>query len=453
MSKSKVKIDCNKLINYVKIDLIRKQPFFGHLIASLPTVFTTEVPTFGVGKERSNELLIKLYVNPDYVQELFDGHDEDDVLLHLSAVMCHEMYHIIFHHLSTKFGDTRREDIAKELSVNSYVNRNHLIAEVKGQPAGVFPEDFGLPSRKSTGFYYDALKDNEAYKNMPKKQVIFCDGDCKNCPAFESDESSDDSSCTNEGDSNDCDGKPSCPKGKCTAKSLDSHELWDAVSNDPEAGEMIKDLIRQAADTCRKNDNWGNLPSEIREEIDKSFVFTKPAIPWQVILRQFIASSSESSLDYTMQRPSKRFGTRPGTKKEDRLNLAVGIDTSGSVDNAMINLFFNELYWVSRYEADITVFEIDTEIKREYPFREWDGSVTGRGGTHLEPLLKEVSDRRFDALIFFSDMGTDKFKERYRIPTMWVVNNSYYNCVADMPTQDGLFLKLSDSGDSFEVMK
>ena len=110
------------------------------------------------------------------------------------------------------------------------------------------------------------------------------------------------------------------------------------------------------------------------------------------------------------------------------------------------------MYWIAKSNAEIRIFEIDTEIRREYDFDEWDGYVEGRGGTDLEPLVKEVNDRKFDALVFFTDMETGKFKESYKIPCLWVINNSYYTNVRQLPCQDGIFLKLNDDGDGFDVM-
>ena len=68
----------------------------------------------------------------------------------------------------------------------------------------------------------------------------------------------------------------------------------------------------------------------------------------EVVLKDFIASSSENVLDYTMKRKSKRYDTRPGTKKDDVLNVAIGIDTSGSIDEEMLKMFFNELRWIDK---------------------------------------------------------------------------------------------------------
>ena len=114
-------------------------------------------------------------------------------------------------------------------------------------------------------------------------------------------------------------------------------------------------------------------------------------------------------------------------------------------------MFFKELYWISKTNSIITIFEADAKIQREYPFREWDGiSVKGRGGTDLEPILKEVSDRKFDALIYFTDMEAPPIETDYNIPIMWVINNSYHKTRETMPYQSGMFLKLNNDGDGFE---
>ncbi|MBO4631032.1 MAG: hypothetical protein J5858_03830 [Lentisphaeria bacterium] len=52
------------------------------------------------------------------------------------------------------------------------------------------------------------------------------------------------------------------------------------------------------------------------------------------------------------------------------------------------------------------------------PFRVFDGSVKGRGGTDLEPVFKEASERHFDALIYFTDAFAPKVKENYSIPVL-----------------------------------
>ena len=102
-------------------------------------------------------------------------------------------------------------------------------------------------------------------------------------------------------------------------------------------------------------------------------------------------------------------------------------DTSASIDQDSLKMFFSEIQWIAKGNSNVTVFECDAQIQREYSFREFDGSVKGRGGTDLEPVFKEASERHFDALIYFTDAFAPKVKENYSIPVLLVVNNSYFN--------------------------
>ena len=426
-------MDYEKFVINCGIDLLRKYAFYGHIMQQLPKVFVNNencggINTLAVGKTRSSEIQTKLFINTDYLDKLYKEHGLVKLEAHLKEVMKHEIHHLIFGHLTIDLPDKNRLAIACECSVNSYINRDLLINESsdKTKKVGVFPEDFGLPRKESVYFYYKELENNSEYKNMSSQSIV------KISIGLNSDKDSGDES-------------------KDDSVVIDSHELWEIVKSDPVSEEMIKDIIRQSVDICKKTDTWGDVPAEIKEEVKKAFVHKKEVIPWQVILKQFIASSSENILGYTMRRRSKRFGIRPGTKKEDVLNLGILIDTSASISNEMINLFFGELDWIAKTNSSITIFECDTQINREYPYSEWDGMVEGRGGTDIEVAVKEINDRRFDALIAFTDMETPNFKESYNIPCMWVINNSCYRYISDMPYQEGIFLKLSDDGESFEV--
>lgn len=456
-------VDFNKVMTNSVIDLIRHHPFYGHIMTQLGRVMVNgkdaSVPTMGVGKTNASELLPKLFINTDYLQTLFDSNTVDSVFDHIQEVLKHEIHHLIFQHLTLGFSDRNREVVACECSVNSYVNRTRLIASPGEKQAGVFAEDFKLPTRESVHFYYKALEDNPEYKKNKKDKYEMIVMTGQGSQEGNDGKGSKGDGKDSEGDSNaDGEGSGSSGEGKeeksGKGKMVDSHDMWKAVAEDPMAEEMIKDIVRQAADICKKTGKWGDLPGDLQAAISASFLHQKPSIPWQSILRNFIASSSENVLDYTMKRRSKRFGTRPGTKKEDVLELAIGIDTSGSVSDSMIALFFNELQWISKTNSKITIFEIDTKIQREYPFSQWSGKeVSGRGGTDLEPLLEEVSERHFDALIFFTDMETPEFKvQNYPIDVMWVINNSCHNAIDDMPYKRGVFLRLNDGGDGFDII-
>ena len=300
-------IDVERFMTYVRISMLRNHCFYGHVLTQLPTIYTTtEVPTLGVGKSSPDEIVVKLFVNPEYVESIinFTKGDEEKSVNHFVEVFKHEVHHLIFGHLSFDFPDKQRQTIAAECSVNTYVNRRNLISTNEEKP-GIFAEDFGLESKLSLKEYYDLLNQNKKYQQMASGS-----GSCITVIM---------------------DGKSGDGGGSDTGNSIDSHEKWKAISGDSISEEMIKDIVRQAAETCKQSNKWGDMPGELMSAIQDNFMQKKNIIPWQIVLKNFLASSSENILDYSMKRLSKRFGTRPGTVKSDVLSVAIGIDTSGSI--------------------------------------------------------------------------------------------------------------------------
>ena len=71
-------------------------------------------------------------------------------------------------------------------------------------------------------------------------------------------------------------------------------------------------------------------------------------------------------------------------------------------------------------------------------------------------LQEEVSERKFDCVITFTDLFFAPIKEDYNIPMMWVVDRSgydfYYNN-DDYPVEDGIILKVNKQRDGFDVVR
>jgi len=208
------------------------------------------------------------------------------------------------------------------------------------------------------------------------------------------------------------------------------------------AKEFAKDIIRKAKDLSGKN--YGNIPGEVIQQIDELLKKEKAIVPWAKVLRMFVATAAESILDYTVKRVSKRFKTRPGTRKGDVLEIAVAIDTSASIEDWQLKLFWNEIRWIHKNGAKIWIYECDTKVSDRSPFifrGRWDGSVHGRGGTELEPVLREV-EGKYDALIYFTDFYASKVEHRYKIPILWVLTTEYEP--EDYPYPWGKHIKIED---------
>jgi predicted metal-dependent peptidase len=286
------------------------------------------------------------------------------------------VHNCVFSHLFLRFQDVTRGNIAVDCVINSVIQKDSLPGKF------VHPDDYGFPANKSALWYYTHLKDNAEYQKQCREGAFGLGG--------------------------------------LLSHIMSSHGMWEDVKDDMVAKEFAKDIIRKAKDLCGKN--YGNIPGEVIEQIDEVLKRAKSIVPWGKVLRMFCASCAESILDYTVKRISRRFGTRPGTRKADVLNLAVAVDTSGSISDEQLKIFFNEIRWIWKNGAKITVYEADCQICATYPFKgKFTGKVHGRGGTDLEPVLKEV-ESRYDALIYFTDFYAPKISRKYKIPTLWVLH-------------------------------
>lgn len=361
------------------IDLIRHKVFYGHVIQQLLKTFVSgdhPIDTLAVGKH-PKEMLVKLYINTDFLKGLNQkAENEDQYWKWINGVLEHETLHIVFDHLSSVWADKTRGNVAVDCVVNSLIPKDHL------PPNCVHPENYGFPLNKSSTWYYEQLAKNEEYKKQCESGAF--------------------------------------GKGGILSHIMNSHGQWQgSVAEDPLLKEFIKDIVRTAKDLCNKD--YGNIPAGVLAQIDEVLKKRKAMVPWNQVLRNFVASATESNLDYTMKRESKRYGTRPGVKKEDVLNLAVAIDTSGSISDEMLKIFLQEILWIHNCGAQIHIFEADADIAFDYKFKgKFTTDVHGRGGTDLEPVCKHC-EGKFDALIYFTDFYAPPIPHRYKIPTLWVL--------------------------------
>lgn len=126
---------------------------------------------------------------------------------------------------------------------------------------------------------------------------------------------------------------------------------------------------------------------------------------WQIALQRFTQNGARTILQSTHRRPSKRYGTLPGTRRQRQTRLLVIIDTSGSVDQALLTSFFSQLQYLHRQQTIITVVEADHQVRKTYS---WNGRIpeTAHGGgyTDFNPALAYANAHGpFDGIVYFTD--------------------------------------------------
>lgn len=393
--------DIQKTLIRAIVDVSRDKVFYGHIIQQFQRIHVKPshfIKTAAVGRVPGSQF-IKLYLCDSYFVNLVEGEIEKAVNQrgrnpkiqaesegeragwnYILGAMEHEIMHVALGHIWMRFDDEQRGNYALDCVVNSYLSEDCL------HESWIHPSRYGLPTKKSAIWYYKQLENNEQYKQ-----------DAQNDQSGMIDPSM-------------------------------MHQLWEDVKDDIMAKEFVKDIIRKSKDLC--SGSYGNIPGDIMDMVDDFLKKKKPMMPWNQVLRMFVAMATDSILDYTQKRISKRFGTRPGTRKGDVLDLAVIIDTSGSMSLKHIGLLWSEVFWIWRSGAKVTVYECDTKVHKPIKYRgKWNGEVHGRGGTYFDLALAEVEKNRHDAAIYFTDGFAPKVERRYRLPVLFVLTT-------DLPPED-----------------
>ncbi len=358
--------------------LLMREPFFAGLSRRIDKISTTAIPTAGV-RVNPDSAQFELMYNPEFMAQLSDTHK--------LGVLKHEFYHLIFEHVTNRKpadGLKRIDNIAMDLAINCHI-ANELPGENNPGPVigkepmkacipgeGMFKE---LPSFKSYEWYLEALK---------KMQEENEDGDG--------------------------DGEGGDPFGD--ADSFDDHDGFGESDGTTQeiAKERLKEAIKKAAEEAEKSRNWGSVSASMRQEI-MDRIATK--VDWRKVLRYFVKTSQRSDKRSTPRRINKRYPRiHPGKRVRRHAKIAISIDQSGSVDDAMLAAFFSELNKLAEI-AEFTVIPFDTEVAKDkiYVWKKGQSKKTERvltGGTCFNAPTKYVNEQNFDGHIILTDLCAPK---------------------------------------------
>jgi len=193
---------------------------------------------------------------------------------------------------------------------------------------------------------------------------------------------------------------------------------------------IAEDQVIKAYERSKASKAPGRSPSWLDRYIDELLETRKPKVNWRNTIRMFSASNRRSQMITTMQRESKRFEAldgmppNPGLKLKRFQNMAIAIDTSGSIDDDVIRSFFAEINGIYKQGAQITIIECDAEVNRTYPYKgKIPTFVKGGGGTSFEPVMQwlERQGRHFDGCVYLTDGYADAPETKPPCKLLWVV--------------------------------
>ena len=393
MTKAQAKIEDFNLDLHVA-RLLMSEPFFAALSRRVDKRASKAIPTAAVLVNPQTAQFEMLY-NPDFFAKLTDDERRD--------IIKHEMYHIIFEHLTERLpdGENRRLwNFATDLAINSHLGN---LPEGALRPGFDHFKDY--PGGMTSEWYMDKLKKDPNMKKKPESG--------KGEPGQ-----------GEEGESN-----PSgSGQGMGDMGQFDSHEEWGKV--DPAAQdiakERLKDSLRKAAEESARSNSWGSVPQSIRKDIMKRL---KSKIDWKKVLRYFVKTSQKANKSSTIKRINRRYPyVHPGRKTARTAKIAISIDQSGSVSDEMLAAFFAELNKLSDL-AEFTVIPFDTTVAEDkiYTWKKGEKRVWERvrcGGTDFNPPTEYVNARDFDGHIVLTDLCAPKPKPS-KCQRMWMTTDYY----------------------------
>lgn len=221
---------------------------------------------------------------------------------------------------------------------------------------------------------------------------------------------------------------------------VDDHGTW---SESTDSEEIAKEVVKQnAKKALEKSGGIGNVPGDVAKMLGELF---KNQVNWKQELRRFIARSSRYDFEHTRKRRNRRYGyLLSGRKKDEKLKIAICVDTSGSVSDAAFTAFFNEIYHISKLVPDIYVIEADCRVAKEFkydPQKHKNIERFGGGGTSYSPAIKRAVELEVDAICYFGDMDAADKPNDPGVPFLWVaVGNS------DAPAKFGRLIRIDAKG-------
>jgi predicted metal-dependent peptidase len=390
--------------------LLMDEPFFAALSRRMDKRATNAIPTAGVTVTEEGKL--QMVYNPKFFAPLTDEARKD--------ILKHEFYHIVFQHVTggrfLSFRDMapnerKIHNIAMDLAINGNLPNLPEGACFPGQ--GPFEH---LEPHKTAEHYLRELR--KMQKDPPEGEGEGGEGNC---------EGEGGAGQPGQGNGNPLDGMDS----------FDDHSGWDDVDEQTKqiAEERVKEFIKDAVEEANTSSRgWGSVPADCRKEIIAS-ISTK--VDWRKVLRYFVKQSQKANKRSTVRKINKRYPYQhPGKKATRTAKIAVAIDQSGSVSEAMLTAFFAELNTLAKI-AEFTVVPFDTRVdpEKNWVWKKGQSRKTERtmyGGTCFDAPTKFVNETGgFDGLIICTDMEAPK-PVRCNVQRMWITdeyhgNRPYFN--------------------------
>ena len=409
-----IKDTADTIMSRARTRLVSSHPFFGNASMKLKLIEDSSIDTMCTdGKV--------IRYNPDFV--------EDQIMLHNVGVLAHEVMHVTNGHMLRR--GTRNHklfNVACDYAINPIL--------VKGGfelPEGVLLDDAyeNMSAEEIYNILIDQYEDQEddddsGSGNSPEGQPDTSDSDDSGSGSgSDSDEESDeDSDGSGSGSGNPLDDWVQDTFGDQIGEVEDQKNADGSELNESEKQREIQDLNVSNAQSEMRAKSSGRGGGGFATELKGS---QEEGTDWETLLLSICQDSI--SEEFTYNRPNRRYIAEgiymPSRDKSDVRCAVIGLDTSYSVEDKMLNLFkggltriFEDVGFDKIYVVDFTDrVERVTEYDRG---DEFDMSDRFGGGTHFASVTDWIEEEGLNpsCLIYLTD-GYGRAPIQPDYPVVW----------------------------------
>lgn len=420
-----------------RIKLQESHPFFGYILMNMEPEEGENLPSRSIGTDWRGGL----FYDPNWIDSLAREECE--------AVLCHEALHVALKHLWRR-GDRKvlPWGFACDIVVNTILSENgfkipeegvHPSSEAKGKSVEEVYEELDIPydefELSAVGDIYSQEGDSSQAGGSKYEQESEGEGEEKT--EKETPEKGDQAADTEGEDENEKSKGESEVEREIEeqleekfGKRLDEHiepteeEKKKEKAMDKETRRW-EDVLVQAHTYAKMQ---GFKPAGM-EQIIESVIEEK--FDWRSLLRQYV--QKEIPFDFTFSKPSKKsksMGVYLPDVRRESVDIAVALDTSGSISKKELSEFLGEVKGILKsysrvnatlIQADATVQDV-REITDNIINELEKVKIKGRGGTDHRPVFKWIEENKPDCnlLICLTDGYTTFPENDYAWRTIWV---------------------------------
>jgi predicted metal-dependent peptidase len=392
--------DVETKLSAARTRLILDKPFLGALVLRLPMVAgdpkwckstATDARTF--------------YYNKQYIDSLS--------LAQTQFVLAHEALHCALSHFARRQHRVKhRWDLACDFAVNPLLINDGLTPT----PDALYIEQFdGMTAEE----IYPNLDDN--MDEEPQDQHLY-------------DEQSESDSDRNQGEGLGDRGDNPRQEGEGSGREGEIDENAGGAPQPPPLSETEKQNLavqwqQRLAGAAQQAMQAGKMGAAMARMVDHML---QPQLPWRMLLARYLSAVARD--DYSYMRPSRREGEGNAifpSLRSSQVDMAIVLDTSGSVDDEEIAQFLGEVNAIKgQLRARITVHACDAELSAQGPwtFEAWEDiklpeELHGGGGTSFVPAFEWANrlDRQPDLFVYFTDAEGEFPQTEPTYPVLWLV--------------------------------